>query len=518
MLNLTTNFFAKPFSEQIELFILPALKESNFPFREFCDVLSKNMQNVNDHASAPWLLNAFLKLGTGTSRYSRLLSFLRVVEELTKSLLDIQGVHGNMEDEDDSDDEDDGGDQEMEDVSDDTKRVAKQGLDLLNDPALVRQMVDCVDAPTSGEALPALKSLCRTCHHLLVLHPLALHHFRLLYTLAFRPTFLHNLWNLVLETKRPSLVGNTSIPLITVISRGSRTSPQERDDIVPLLAVFAALFGYLLVTIHDTEFYGESQLRGGGPVHDKHRVWMPFSLRELVPMSLALRDVTIGLVELAFPETRPTVREDYQNVVKSFRGKEDAAEMPNEACDVQVWSHLFRTTVALVRQLYTRDTRRQFCPSNHWISDRIALPLDRANDVSLRRSRLRHYRPFQGLRCFTREELVEEGPPLSAKEVRLATVLRELPYAISFEQRVHVFHSLVAKDKDEHQGDIVNFGQGKQIRAHIRRNFIYEDAFEKLSEENGIRFIFQSIRSFAEFNNYIELHFFVVFFRTELKA
>lgn len=81
--------------------------------------------------------------------------------------------------------------------------------------------------------------------------------------------------------------------------------------------------------------------------------------------------------------------------------------------------------------------------------------------------------------------LVEEGPPLSTKEVRLATVLREMPYAISFSQRVFLFQNLVARDKGDHQGDIVNFGQGKAIHVHIRRNFIYEDAFEKLSPDNG---------------------------------
>ena len=61
----------------------------------------------------------------------------------------------------------------------------------------------------------------------------------------------------------------------------------------------------------------------------------------------------------------------------------------------------------MVRQLYTRDTRRQFCRQDHWINDRITLPLDRPHDISFRRSRLRQYRPFQGLRVFTREELGE---------------------------------------------------------------------------------------------------------------
>ena len=64
--------------------------------------------------------------------------------------------------------------------------------------------------------------------------PLALHHFRLLYTLAFRPVFLHRLWNLILDTKRPALMGS-SVPLLTVISRGIRLSTHERDAIVPLL-------------------------------------------------------------------------------------------------------------------------------------------------------------------------------------------------------------------------------------------------------------------------------------------
>ena len=40
-------------------------------------------------------------------------------------------------------------------------------------------------------------------------------------------------------------------------------------------------------------------------------------------------------------------------------------------------------------------------------------------------------------------------------------------------------------DKQDNQGDLVNFGMGHSIDINIRRNFIYEDAFEKLSPENG---------------------------------
>ena len=89
---------------------------------------------------------------------------------------------------------------------------------------------------------------------------------------------------------------------------------------------------------------------------------------------------------------------------RSVRNTDDNIDAISQT-DTHIWSHVFKTTVNLVRQLYTRDTRRQFCPDDHWINDRIILPLDRPNDISFRRSRLRQYRPFQGLRVFTREEL-----------------------------------------------------------------------------------------------------------------
>lgn len=108
--------------------------------------------------------------------------------------------------------------------------------------------------------------------------------------------------------------------MFQVISRGVRMSRSERDAITPLLAVFSSLFGYLLVTINDTEFYGEQQanpsrVRLGSPAAQQS-IWMPFTLDELAPMSLSLRDVTLGLVELAFPESRPAVRDEYLAAVR----------------------------------------------------------------------------------------------------------------------------------------------------------------------------------------------------------
>ncbi len=49
-----------------------------------------------------------------------------------------------------------------------------------------------------------------------------------------------------------------------------------------------------------------------------------------------------------------------------------------------------------------------------------------------------------------------------------------------------IFHDWIYKDREEMQGnDFGGFIQGKAIDIMIRRNFIYEDAYDKLRPENG---------------------------------
>lgn len=70
---------------------------------------------------------------------------------------------------------------------------------------------------------------------------------------------------------------------------------------------------------------------GGGPQT------MPFTLAALVPLSLTLKEVCLGLVELAFPDSRPSIRDDYRTAVHGadLHGSSSAQE-------TQMWSHLFK--------------------------------------------------------------------------------------------------------------------------------------------------------------------------------
>ena len=157
-----------------------------------------------------------------------------------------------------------------------------------------------------------------------------------------------------------------------------------------------------------------------------------------------------------------------------------------------------------MRQLHTRDTRRLFCPSWVWVTGRIALPLERNNQLSLRRQGRLH-RPFRAIRPMTRNEigslslyfmnqrlfecfiflLEEEGTAmLSTREVRTQAILREIPFVFSFTDRVKMWQNWILNDKMQQQGES-NFLRGPSIQVMIRRNYIYEDAFDKLSLENG---------------------------------
>ncbi|XP_071445333.1 ubiquitin-protein ligase E3C [Hetaerina americana] len=486
------------------------------------------------------------------------------------------------------DDEEDGESEDEEDPSRASKvaREERQAIEecivMLNDPGRVNNLLAAVEHSKDPGVLNAL---CRLCHNLLLSRHLAVHQFRLLYMLAFKPSFLRSLWSAILNASQVSpLFGPTSesvshksssssfnsfqpsnsrLNLLRLISRGVETSPEETGRIVPLLAVFSTLFTLLIVTLHDGEFYGDDSLPGGSSTSQTSITQeqsalsgnsqlaqasqqpqqkiiqtssslnasissqvMPFSLPELASLSLSLKDACLGLVELAFPESRPGVHDDYRTALRGqpqtewAYGTDGIGQLSAQGSfhnqkrrlhhqktkwrkrrSRHVWSHLFKVCVSLLRQLHTRDARRPFCPDGHWISRQVAIlqteggaskgqpgsssavitPMP-SSDITLRR-RSRPYRPFQGLRALTQEEM-EEGPPLSTREIRTATILREVPFVVAFQERVLAFQGLILRDKMERQGEASYFLQGPSIHITLRRAYLYEDAYEKLSPEN----------------------------------
>lgn len=201
---------------------------------------------------------------------------------------------------------------------------------------------------------------------------------------------------------------------------------------------------------------------------------MPFHRTEMIHMCLTLREVCVGIVELVYPESRTAWR---------ILNGENVAE-PELIDDRIIWSQLIKICVSLLRQLHSRDLRCNFCPKNHWIAQNLNLPLDRPNDLQISTSsRRREIRSFQPVRDFTRKNQ-EDEPPLSTKQLRSITILREIPFVVPFNKRFEVLQGLIATEKFRCQGDTQGFLQGPQTHLNVRRTHLYEDSFDKLSPEN----------------------------------
>uniref|UniRef100_A0A182P9B5 Ubiquitin-protein ligase E3C n=1 Tax=Anopheles epiroticus TaxID=199890 RepID=A0A182P9B5_9DIPT len=354
-------------------------------------------------------------------------------------------------------------------------------IGMLNERRRVSFIVRMIDLVLDDPI--AVQNLCQICHQLMTYNRMAVYEYKLLYMLASKPMIIRGLW----YTLTAHSMGQSFSSPIVRLSKGINISKEDSDRIIPILASFCALFGRLIASLHDGEFVQENVLPG--TVSNI----MPFSIPELIPLSTTLKEISLGLVELAFPETRSNLHENYRTMISSLSGeargiggpfssKRTDRNQPYEQ-NRQVWPHLLKVCVSLLRQIHTRDLRRCFCPEGHWTAQNLNLPLDKPTDLHLSRGSRRGPRPFQPIRDFTRED-IEDGPPLSTKQIRSITILREIPFVVPFNTRVGVFQGLVAADKLRTQGDLQAFLQGPSILLTVRRSHLYEDAFDKLSPAN----------------------------------
>ncbi|XP_070563134.1 ubiquitin-protein ligase E3C-like [Ptychodera flava] len=494
------------FTDQIALFLLPALAHGKypFPFVNFLRTLipqdtmetNQNTDTGVNHLivwASPWLLYSLLCLGepvVDTLAQEDVVLYLHVLKVLLPSLPNAQLLYGRqsstMEDSD-SEDEDSmaTSHSEMNSVTS-LQSVRDQCLQLFNSVKHVKCLLSTLNQSTQPSTLTAF---CSICHTLMTQQRLYVHKSRLLSTLAFHKPFLRHLWQSLTSASARAVTG-LQTPLITLLSRGSQLQPNDTNRILPLLSLFCSLFLQALITLHDAEFYGSTE-------SNNSRSLMPFRLSELVQMSLTLRDACLGMIELAHPETKPSVTEDYMKAMTSVGVVRDIISPQDLQKQTENWAHVFKVTTQLVKQLHERDIRRQFCPDGHWLSRHISISADKSSKIhrghhagfarmgNLRLSNrlwtLRHSMAPAG----TIVPADEDGPPMTTTEARQLTILTEMPFVVPFEERVKIFQGLLVKDKEETQGgELQNFLVGPAIDVIIRRNYIYEDAFDKLRPEN----------------------------------
>ncbi|XP_015210396.1 ubiquitin-protein ligase E3C [Lepisosteus oculatus] len=478
----TEEFISAPFTEQIFHFFIPALADArcSFPFEPFLGaMLGAGSAGAEPRRKAPWLFYFVLAVGEthlGGLTEEGLLLYLRTLQTLLPQL-PVSVANTRQEVLSDSEDEDDTSIKAVS-TQDDTRIsvqfITEECVHKLDTKQQTNALLNLVWRDAASEEVFTM--MASICHTLMVQHRMMVPKVRLLYSLAFNARFLRHLWHLITSMTTKMITGSM-VPLLQVISRGSPMSLEDSNRIIPLFYLFSSLFSHSLISVHDSEFFGypmEGQSQSS---------MMPFTLVELVTLSRCLRDACLGIIKLAYPETKPEHREEYIAAFKSVGVKTNTEMQQRIQAEQKRWIQLFKVITNLVKMVKARDIRRPFCPSGHWLSNEVNIRADKVTQLYVpsarhvwRIRRMGRIGPLQSTL-----DVGMEPPQLSVSEERQLAILTELPFVVPFEERVKIFQRLIYADKRDVQGD-GPFSDG--INITIRRNYIYEDAYDKLSPEN----------------------------------
>ena len=169
----------------------------------------------------------------------------------------------------------------------------------------------------------------------------------------------------------------------------------------------------------DDEFYG---------------IKNPIQIQELITLSRILKDISFAFLWTdhawnAFP---------LSNLITS---PNDLAEQVAELC----------------RQLYARDSRKSYCPKNHWHI---------ASEAEL----LKVTKPFLNLAN------LENHEDMITKAQKVVNVV---PFVIPFELRVKMFRAFIAEDRKANNLDASYIHPEARITVH--RSSIFEDGYAHLN-------------------------------------
>uniref|UniRef100_A0A8C5HSN0 HECT-type E3 ubiquitin transferase n=1 Tax=Gouania willdenowi TaxID=441366 RepID=A0A8C5HSN0_GOUWI len=367
----TEEFISAPFTEQIFHFFIPALSDVrlSFLFEAFLSSLQATIDSSSSaQCQAPWLFYFVLSAGEnrlGSLSEEGLLLYLRALQTLLP-LLPVS--ESSSRPEINSDSEDDDNSRITDDSRISVQLITEECVHKLDTKHQTNALLNLVWRDSASEEVFTM--MASICHTLMVQHRLMVPKVRLLYSLAFNARFLRHLWHLITSMTTKMITGSM-VPLLQLISRGSPMSFEDSNRIIPIFYLFSSLFSHSLISVHDSEFFGH-QLEG-----QTQSTMMPFTLSELVTLSRCLRDACLGIIKLAYPETKTEHREEYMAAFRSVGVKTNTLIQQRIQAEEKRWVQLFKVITNLVKMVKARDIRRPFCPAGHWLSEEVNIRADK---------------------------------------------------------------------------------------------------------------------------------------------
>ncbi|RPB11949.1 hypothetical protein P167DRAFT_574870 [Morchella conica CCBAS932] len=341
------------------------------------------------------------------------------------------------------------------------------------------------------------------------------------------------LWEAVRRTNLYSGISRDYKVAVESLKRrnNSEDSMQTDDDEEwNLILLFVELYGFLLMVMDDDEFFA------GRGIKDRQ-----LPLKEVGEMSVFLKSMTFAM----YWEGGEIIGED--------KSRTSGGEIYFKDQNSKGWSvdYLRAQATALLKQLYTRDSRRQFLPKGHWLmtnhfdmegfipsvvqeeENRHRMEAD-DEDVEEEDERELDPAALAAMNPIERRNLRWERKKRSQRKKQrynyLAAIaprleiLKNLPFFIPFATRVQIFRQFVSVDQKRRRGGFVDPDQWRAAvlsrsrrgtiprqdealdghdmlsrhHATIHRNRVFEDAYkqfwplgERLKEPIQITFVDQ---------------------------
>lgn len=275
-------------------------------------------------------------------------------------------------------------------------------------------------------------------------------------SLCLKPDFTRSVWDFLSSATSPgSLFSGTTTRCLVKLCENKTLSNLEYQQLIPPLTVFSSLFHEYLRASHDADILEENLLS--------------FSVDELRALCITCRDLSVHLTSLELIANQPHrtlhLRSAFTNRHVPVPGSlpEVQSETVLGAAD---WYACWTSVTRLTNELYKRDSR---------------VGLLESEELWLAKNRLQNIGK-DNVAVFIDPNSV---PNLSLNTIKELYLLNSVPFVVPFSDRINIFHCVLDEDASQVRGSHAGWGNpnsSSTVKASIRRDYIYEDAYAQLTE------------------------------------
>ncbi|KAL9543299.1 hypothetical protein MBANPS3_008177 [Mucor bainieri] len=270
----------------------------------------------------------------------------------------------------------------------------------------------------------------------------------ILHTLLYKSSNTHNLlqilyqsWSVSSEAAFFNDDGNMMAHLVDAVKYISE-SKKAREESWSVLFLLCEVYARSLLTLGDDEFLDKKATHAN-----------PLELSQVVDLGRQLKNISFVMFWRA-----------------------NSMDLTQHIGLTGIQLNQLRSSVThLLQQIHMRDSRRNFCPQDHWLipdldTDNFSTEAV-AEEFNLESEQQQEKNmPLRPLRMLSKGRLAVISPRLG--------LLNNIPFVIPFEQRVEIFRMFVNNDKKRNNVD--EFYSRPKAAATVRRDHMFEDGFDQL--------------------------------------